>query len=78
MEKFLRAYVNYKQSDWVDWLWIAEFVANNSVLATTKVTPFFATRGMHPRIAGADFTLPTSAMPATAVVGPRKLDEQSA
>jgi len=78
MEKFLRAHVNYKQNDWVDWLWMAEFVANNSVSASTKVTPFFATRGTHPRMAGVDFTLPVNAMPAVASSGPRKIDEQSA
>ena len=61
MEGFLRVHVNYKQNDWVDWLWMAEFVANNSVSATTGVTPFFATRGTHPRMADVDFTLPASA-----------------
>jgi len=72
MEKFLRAHVNYKQDDWVDWLWMAEFVANNSV-APTGVTPFFATRGTHPRMSTADFT-----MPPTVQSGPRKVDEQAA
>jgi hypothetical protein len=76
MEKFLRAHVNYKQDDWVDWLWMAEFVANNSVSATTGVTPFFANRGVHPRMADVDFTL--SLMPPVASFGPRKIDEQAA
>jgi hypothetical protein len=73
MEGFLRAHVNYKQDDWVDWLWMAEFVANNSVSATTGVTLFFATRSVHPRMADVDYT-----MPAITAIGPRKLDEQSA
>jgi hypothetical protein len=73
MEKFLRAHVNYKQNDWVDWLWMAEFVANNSVSASTGVTPYFATRGTHPRMSDGDIT-----MPPIAAVGPRKLEEQSA
>jgi transposase InsO family protein len=78
MEKFLRAHVNYKQDDWVDWLWMAEFVANNSVSATTRVSPFFANRGVHPRMADADFALPISSMPPVASFGPRKIDELAA
>jgi hypothetical protein len=74
MEKFLRAHVNYKQDDWVDWLWMAEFVANNSVSATTRVTPFFATRGTHPRMSDVDI----ASMPPIATSGPRKVDEQAA
>jgi transposase InsO family protein len=78
MEGFLRVHVNYKQNDWVNWLWMAEFVANNSVSATTGVTPFFATRGTHPRMADVDFALPVNAMPAVAASGPRKIDELAA
>jgi transposase InsO family protein len=74
MEKFLRAHVNYKQDDWVDWLWMAEFVANNSVSASTGVTPFFATRGTHPRMADVDINV----MPPVATTGPRRLDEHAA
>jgi hypothetical protein len=78
MEGFLRVYVNYKQNDWVNWLWMAEFVANNSVSATTGVTPFFITRGTHPRIADVDFVLLVNAMPAVAASGLRKIDELAA
>jgi transposase InsO family protein len=74
MEKYLRAYVNYKQDDWVNWLWMAEFVANNTVSASTGVTPFFATRGTHPRMTDVDI----ATMPAVAKVGPRKIDELAA
>jgi hypothetical protein len=52
---------------------MAEFVANNSVATATGVTPFFATRGTHPRMVEAEFALP----PVTPS-GPRKIDEQSA
>ena len=29
---------------------IAKFADNNTVLSTTKMTPFFANKGFHPRI----------------------------
>ena len=51
MEQYLRAYVNYQQDDWVDFLPLAEFAYNNSVHATTGMTPFFANYGRHPRFA---------------------------
>jgi hypothetical protein len=57
---------------------MAEFVANNTMLATTRVTPFFANRGLHPRMADVDFALPADSIPPVATTGPRKLDEQSA
>lgn len=50
MEKYLRAYVNYFQDDWPDWLPIAEFTGNNTESETTKVSPFFANKGFHPRM----------------------------
>ena len=49
MEAYLRAYVNYAQDDWVDWLPLAEFAANNHVSESTGVTPFYANYGRHPR-----------------------------
>jgi hypothetical protein len=52
---------------------MAEFVVNNSASVTTGVSPFFATRGIHPRMAEADFT-----MPPVHPTGPRRLDEESA
>jgi hypothetical protein len=70
MEQYLRGFVNYKQDDWVEWLWIAEFVTNNSVLATTGVTPFFANYGIHLRIAT------EAPLLLTATVGPRRVDEE--
>jgi hypothetical protein len=46
----LGAYVNYLQDDWVHWLPLAEFSYNNSVHASTGVTPFFAEKGFQPSI----------------------------
>ncbi|TKA68421.1 hypothetical protein B0A49_13253, partial [Cryomyces minteri] len=50
MEQYLRMYVSYQQDDWVDWLPMAEFVANNHMSETTNVSPFLANYGQHPRL----------------------------
>ena len=49
VEQYLRLFVNYRQNDWVDWLPAAEFAINNRVHASTRLTPFFADTGRHPR-----------------------------
>lgn len=49
MEQYLRAYVNYQQDDWAQYLPLAEFAANNHVSETTTVSPFFANYGFDPR-----------------------------
>ena len=41
--------MSYQQEDWVDFLAMAEFAYNNSIHASTKVSPFFANYGFHPR-----------------------------
>lgn len=51
LECYLRAYCNYEQNDWVSWLPSAEYNANDTESATTKVTPFFANSAQHPRSA---------------------------
>jgi hypothetical protein len=50
LEQYVRAYVNYEQDDWVTWLPLAELAYNNSVHASTGVTPFYAERMVHPSI----------------------------
>ena len=50
MEEYLRLYVNHHQDDWVDWLPLCEFAANNATSETTQVSPFFATFGRDPRM----------------------------
>jgi hypothetical protein len=50
MEQVLRAYTNYQQDDWVNWLPSAQFEANNTVSESTKVSPFLANTGQHPRM----------------------------
>jgi transposase InsO family protein len=50
MEQYLRAYVNYQQDDWVQFLPMAEFAANNHISETTGISPFFANYGLNPRM----------------------------
>jgi len=50
MERYLRAYINYLQDDWVQWLCMAEFAANALPSTATTVSPFFANRGFEPRM----------------------------
>ena len=50
MERYLRAYVNYQQDDWFDWLLMAEFASNASESASTKLSPFFVNNGFELRM----------------------------
>ena len=49
LQQYLRGYVNYQQDNWVELLTMAEFSYNNTISATTGITPFFALYGQHPR-----------------------------
>jgi len=48
MEQYLRVFVKHQQNDWVQWLPLAEFAANNGISETTKCTPFFAVQQVDP------------------------------
>ena len=48
MEQYIQIYTSYLQDNWIDWLVFTEFTANNSVLETTKVSPFLANYGQYP------------------------------
>ena len=50
IEQYLRAYVTYQQDDWFKWLPTAMFTYNNSESESTRVSPFFANAGQHPRV----------------------------
>lgn len=64
LEQYLRLYVAYLQDDWVDWLPLAEFAANDTVSETTTATPFFANYGFHPRLGFEPSSLQTNPLPA--------------
>ena len=49
LEQYLRGNINYQQDAWTEILTIAEFAYNNTVSATTGITPFFALYGQHPQ-----------------------------
>ena len=74
MEQYLRAFVNYAQDDWVDWLPLAEFAHNNHISASIGVTPFYANYGMHLR--GIPCAIRNDRVDATA--GPRKIEQLQA
>ena len=50
IERQLRTYCSYMQDDWLQWLPMAEFADNNATSSATKLAPFFANKGFHPRM----------------------------
>ena len=42
LEHYLLGYINYQQNNWHELLTMAEFSYNNTISATTGITPFFA------------------------------------
>ena len=50
VEQYLHIYTNYKQSNWAEWLAIAEFVLNNHEHAATKMFSFFVNYGFNPSL----------------------------
>ena len=59
LEHYLNSYVNYLQDDWVQWLPLAEFAANNAVSESLRMPPFFANKGFYSRLS-LDLSQPTS------------------
>jgi Integrase zinc binding domain/Chromo (CHRromatin Organisation MOdifier) domain/Integrase core domain len=51
LEQYLRIHCNYQQDDWEFHLPLAEVAYNNSVSTSTKMTPWYANKGYHPRTA---------------------------
>jgi len=48
MEKYLRAFCNYEQDNWVELLPLAEFAYNNTIHTSTRMTPFWVNYHYHP------------------------------
>ena len=45
LEQYLKMFIDYRQEQQLDWLATAEFVYNNKVQTSTKVSPFKANNG---------------------------------
>ena len=58
VEQYLRVFTSYNQDDWSTILGQASFAYNNTYHTATKLTPFFANFGYHPR--WVDEVMPTS------------------
>jgi hypothetical protein len=67
LEQYLRAYVNYEQTNWVELLPTAQFAYNNSTSAT-GISPFYANYGFHPRVYGEPLGNVSAAQKATVQV----------
>ena len=50
LEQYLQVYCNYQQDNWSKLLPLTEFTYNNTLNATTGITPFFANKDYHPNI----------------------------
>ena len=50
VEQYLRLFVSQRQNDWPERIACAEFTYNNKVHSVTKVSPFYANYGRHPRM----------------------------
>src|SRR4051812_30531049 len=49
IKRYLQIYINHHQTDWVEWLSIAEFSYNDKIHLSTEQSPFFVNHGQHPR-----------------------------
>lgn len=48
VEKYLWIFVNYRQTNWSDWLPLAKFAHNNRVHSSMGKSPFMVLYGQHP------------------------------
>jgi Chromo (CHRromatin Organisation MOdifier) domain len=49
-ERFIRAFTNYQQDDWDEWLPEGEAAMNSNPSATTGISPFMGTNGYEPQM----------------------------
>ena len=73
MERYIRAFTDYAQDDWVDWLPLAELTRNNHVSESTGVSPLFARQGRNARI-NMNLDLPQKLLPHKQKVDAAKAD----
>ena len=50
VEKYLRIYVNHRQTNWAEWLALAKFTHNSQTTSTTSVSPFLLNYRQQPII----------------------------
>ena len=50
LEQYLRIFCNYQQDNWYTLLLLVEFAYNNTLSATTRISPFFTNKGYHPNL----------------------------
>ena len=67
VEQYLRGYCNYQQDNWSELLTMAEFSYNNTVSASTGVSPFFAMYGDHPKYSDPIYTKPSAPVTPAAI-----------
>ena len=48
LEQYLWIFCNYQQDNWYTLLLFVEFTYNNTLSATTRISPFFTNKGYHP------------------------------
>ncbi|SJL01309.1 uncharacterized protein ARMOST_04629 [Armillaria ostoyae] len=51
IEKYLRIFINFQQTDWPEWLPLAAFQHNNRIHSAAGKSPFFVNYGRNPRVA---------------------------
>ena len=52
LEQYLQSFVGHRQKDWPEWLASAEFVVNNEIHSTTKMSLFIVNYGRELRMGG--------------------------
>ena len=50
LEQYLRMFVDYHQTNWLEWLAIAKFSYNNKIQKSIKILPFYANHGFNPQM----------------------------
>ena len=50
VKKYLRIYVNHRQTNWAEWLALAKFAHNSQTTSATGVSPFLLNYGQQPTI----------------------------
>lgn len=50
IKNYLHAYISYTQDNWIDYLPMAKFTANNYINILTKISLFFVDNGFYPQM----------------------------